>query len=44
MNIPAVPYLTIVKQFALAKGMKFFTWADVVIASKVYLETAKHLN
>lgn len=43
-QLPAVPYLTIVKQFAIAKGLKFFTWNDMVKASIMYLETAQFLN
>lgn len=47
MNIPALPavsYMRIVKQFALAKGIKFFTYKDLVNASILYLEYAKFKN
>lgn len=43
-DLPAIPYIRIVKMFALAKGLKFFTWNDVTKASILYLETAKYLN
>lgn len=44
MNIPAIPYIMLVRQFALAKGLRFFTWMDFTNASKLYLETAKDNN
>lgn len=43
-SIPAVPYFTIVAQFAYAHKIKFFTYQEQVAAMKVYNEQAKILN
>lgn len=36
--MPAIPFFLIVKQYAQAKGLKFFTWKDQQIAINIYME------
>lgn len=43
-NQPAIPYMLLVKQFALAKGIRFFTWEEMVHAAKLYDEKAQFQN
>lgn len=43
-KVPAIPFMTIVKQFALARGLKFFTCKDQMNAVKYYESVAKILN
>lgn len=43
-ELQTIPYLDLVKQFALAKGLKFSTPVDIKDASALYFETAKLLN
>lgn len=42
--IPAVPYWSLIKQFAAAKGLKFFTWNHMQRAREIYEATVKYLN
>jgi hypothetical protein len=42
--IPAVQYMIRVKQFAIANGLKFFTWADMKIAIAAYKEYQSFKN
>lgn len=43
-SVPAIPYMTLVKQFALAKGLRFFTWPEMQHAAILYDIQAKLLN
>ncbi len=43
-SIPAIPYYLIVRQYAEAKGLKFFTSKDQQYAIMHYEITAKYLN
>ncbi|MFL5809219.1 MAG: hypothetical protein ACJ749_06830 [Flavisolibacter sp.] len=40
----AIPFMALVKQYALARGLDFFTWADMVIAKNLYIEHARINN
>lgn len=44
MNIPAVPYMKVVQQFAEAHGLKFFTWKQKKAVIELYNATAENLN
>ena len=43
-SIPAVPFIRVVAQFAKAKGLRFFTWAEQVNAIQLYELNAAKLN
>lgn len=43
-NLPAVPFMMLVAQFAIANGLKFFTIKDQNNAIELYNQTAKILN
>lgn len=43
-SIPAMPYMVPVAQFARAKGLRFFTWAEQLNAIALYEANAKKLN
>lgn len=43
-NIPAVPYMNLVRQYAQARGLLFFTIKDIGIARRLYEQHAATLN
>lgn len=43
-KIPAIPYMSLVRSFAKAKGLPFFTWNEQCIAIQLYNERAEKLN
>lgn len=43
-NVPAYPYLMIVRNYAKAKGLKFWTVRDMKNVIALYEEKAKLLN
>lgn len=43
-DLPAVPYIQIVKQYALSKGLPFWTLKEIIIASHLYNEHAQRNN
>jgi hypothetical protein len=44
MNIPAVSFMTLVKQYAFARGLKFFTLDDMNKAIAAYMCAASVKN
>jgi hypothetical protein len=40
----AIPYILVVKQFAIARNLRFFTWAEMVVAIQLYEAEAVRLN
>lgn len=44
ISIPALPYMVQVAQFARARGLRFFTWAEQLNAITLYESIAKKLN
>jgi hypothetical protein len=43
-KIPALPYMILVAQFARAKGLRFFTWAEQMNAITLYESNAARYN
>lgn len=43
-GIPALPFMRVVAMFAMAKGLKFFTWNQQQNAIELYEKTAIKLN
>lgn len=43
-KIPALPFMTLVAQFAKAKGLRFFTLAEQKNAIQLYESNAARLN
>jgi hypothetical protein len=43
-NLPALPFMKVVAQFAHAKGLKFFTWQQQLNAITIYEANASVLN
>jgi hypothetical protein len=41
---PAIPFLSIVKQYAEARGLPFFYWDQMQIAIRLYCDHAKLNN
>lgn len=44
LNVPAIPYMLLVKQFAMARRLPFFTWEEMKLAAMLYDEKAKMNN
>lgn len=42
--IPAIPYMTIIRQYALARGLKMWTWRNVLTVIELYEMDAAILN
>lgn len=40
----AIPFIIQVRQYARARGLMFFTWDDMKIAMRLYVEHAKINN
>jgi hypothetical protein len=36
MKMPAIPYIQLVKNYAIARGLNFFTWKEMEIAFRLY--------
>lgn len=43
-KLPALPFMRVVAQFAKARGLRFFTWAEQMNAIQLYESNAAKLN
>lgn len=43
-SLPALPFMRLVKMFADAKGLRFFTWKEQINAIVLYELNASKLN